>query len=116
MSLRLDPDRVTVTRPPGTVDDHGWAATGPVVAVGTLSGSLQGVRTSPSVAAQDGDDSGPAAPGTQARATLYLPEDADVRPGDTATINGTGWRVLSVTLVPDPTGGDLGCQVAEVVR
>lgn len=126
MSVLLSRDMITVERPNGGPDEHGWALTlaEPVepeegeeppadptmTEVGEFRGSVQWEvpRTDNSMTSAG---AGPYAPSVNRRATAYLPANCGVAAGDVLTVEGMPPLVVSAcTIVFDPrSDGDLDC-------
>lgn len=114
MTVYLDTDQITVWRPTGDLDTHGWAVDGDPTALAIESGSIQ-VDPRPVVElAAQGRDHGPADPYALRTATGYLQVETIAVLGDILVTGSGSWRVLSLSPAPDPTGGGAGCVVAQL--
>jgi hypothetical protein len=117
VSVLLAPDVVTIWRPSGATDSHGWAVAAPMTEVSAESANIQ-IDATPQVrVGLDGSDSGPFGPDALPTATAYLNPDTVVLSGDVLDAPGKGaWVVGSVLPVTDPVAGETSCMVAQLRR
>ena len=115
--LLLAPDSVTVSRPQGGEDAHGWATAGTPTVVWEGFGNVQ-VTARGTVTAQGFGDRGPYAPEPTTTPTAYLPPEALVLAGDVLTVEGrSSWVVRTVEAVVSPPGASLDhvrCELVDV--
>lgn len=115
MSVLLAPDVVTIWRPSGATDSHGWAVAAPMTEVSTEPANIQIDQTPQTRVGLDGSDSGPFGPDALPTATAYLNPDTAVLSGDVLDAPAKGsWVVGSTAPVVDPTSGGVSCVVAQL--
>lgn len=117
MSLLLNRNEITISRPSDEVDEHGWAlgAADVLTEVDVVQGSIQWTMPA-SENSMTTDGAGPFDPAITFAATAYLPPDCGVQPGDVLTTDGYPDVVVqSCVLIQDPRAtGELDCIQASV--
>lgn len=101
----------------GEADAHGWVrppADSEPFWTGT--GSLQLAGGVAAVDAASGGGSGPFAPAHDQTGTLYLPLGTGARDGTQLRARDRVYVLAQVRDIPDPSGGDAGCTVADVTE
>lgn len=113
MAVFLATVTVTVARPSGAVDTHGWVLGDDLTEVGSWPGNVQERQPLSDPLASEGGGSGPFQPAVTRVADVYLDPDADVQAGDVLTAGGLTWVVASARPVPGPLpplGAVIACE------
>ena len=117
MSILLAPDDVVVWHPNEEPDEHGWMQTLVPSLAWEGKGNVQESAVARSEPGADGGGgSGPYSPVSLGSAQAFLPLDAPIKPGMVVEAHARTWLVIAVRHVPDPTGGPLTCQVADLTE